>query len=109
MSDIKNGEGNPFPNSEEMKKFVREYYLKLYKKDENEPEDLTNCIYDFLGNDICNNPITLSRKIPDELKAELDRPITIDELDKSIAQANKSACGMDGLSNCFIKKILAFF
>jgi hypothetical protein len=32
MSDIKNGEGNPFPNSEEMKKFVREYYLNLYKK-----------------------------------------------------------------------------
>jgi hypothetical protein len=53
MSDIKNGDGNPFPNSEEMKKFVRDYYLNLYKKDEHEPEDLTNCIYD-LGNSLRN-------------------------------------------------------
>jgi hypothetical protein len=109
MSDIKNEEGNPFPNSDAMKKFVREYYLNLYKKDENEPVDFTNCIEEFLGNDICNNPITLSRKIPEVLKAQLERPISIDELDKSVAQANKSACGMDGLSNCFIKKYWHFF
>jgi len=51
----------------------------------------------------------LSRKIPAELAAQLELPLTIDELDKSIAQANKSACGMDGLSNCFIKKYWHFF
>ncbi len=39
----------------------------------------------------------------------MERPITIEELDKSIAQANKSACGMDGLSNCFIKKYWHLF
>ncbi len=88
---------------------MREYYLKLYKKDENEPEDFTNCIENFLGNEICNNPITLSRKIPEVLKAQLERLISIDELDKSVTQANKSACGMDGLSNCFIKKYWHFF
>jgi hypothetical protein len=98
-----------FPNTEEMKKFVRDYYLKLYKRDENEPEDFTNCIENFLGVDICNNPITQSRIIPVDLKAQLERPISIEELDKSISQANKSACGMDSLSNCFIKKYWHFF
>jgi hypothetical protein len=109
MEDIKRPDGTPFTNIDDMKSFVREYYLKLYKKDEHEPQDFTNCIENFLGQDICNNPITMSRKIPVELAAQLEQPLSIDELDKSIAQANKSACGMDGLSNCFIKKYWHFF
>jgi hypothetical protein len=51
----------------------------------------------------------LSRKVPADLAARLELPISIDELDKSISQANKSACGMDSLSNCFIKKYWHFF
>jgi hypothetical protein len=109
MFDIRNPDGNPFPNDEEMKKFVRDYYLRLYKKDENKPEDFTNCIENFLGPDICNNPITQSRIIPADLAAQLEGPVTIEELDKPISQANKSACGMDGLNNCFIKKYWHFF
>jgi hypothetical protein len=35
---------------------------------------------------------------------ELELPVTIEELDLSASQGNKSAAGMDGLSNCFIKK-----
>jgi hypothetical protein len=81
----------------------------LYKKDANEPENFDNCIENFLGQNICNHPITTSRKNPADLAAHLDLPISIEELDKSISQGNKSACGMDGLSNCFIKKYWHFF
>jgi len=51
----------------------------------------------------------MSRKIPADLAARLELPLSIDELDKSISQANKSARGMDGLSNCSIKKFWHFF
>jgi hypothetical protein len=69
MSDIKNDNGNPFANNNEMKDFVRAYYANLYKKDANEPANFDNCIENFLGEEICNNPITESRKIPADLAA----------------------------------------
>ncbi len=109
MSDIKTVDGNPFNSCDEMKNYVRSYYATLYKKDANEPGNFDNCIENFLGQNICNYPITTSRKIPADLAARLDLPISIEELDKSISQGNKSACGMDGLSNCYIKKYWHFF
>jgi hypothetical protein len=61
MEDIRNNDGNPFPNPDNMKEFVRDYYSNLYKKDDNEPADFTNCIENFLGPAICTDPITLTR------------------------------------------------
>jgi hypothetical protein len=104
MSDLKNDAGEHFRNMDDMKNYVRTYYASLYTKDVNEPADFSNCIENFLGEEICQNPITVSRKIPANLAESLELPISIEELDKSISQANKSACGMDGISNCFIKK-----
>jgi hypothetical protein len=109
LPKVPNPNGSPFVGCDEMKEYVRSYYANLYKKDANEPESFENCIENFLGEEICNNPITASRKIPADLAARLELPISIEELDKSISQANKSACGMDGLSNCFIKKYWHFF
>jgi hypothetical protein len=109
MSDIKNTDGSPFNSCDEMKNYVRSYYATLYKKDANEPVNFDNCIENFLGETICNHPITAGRKIPLDLAARLDLPFSIEELDTSISQGNKSACGMDGLSNCFIKKYWHFF
>ncbi len=109
MEDIKNYDGVAFTNSNDMKTYVKNFYSDLYKRDVNEPADFSNCIENFLGDDICRNPITINSKIPADLAARLDTPITIAELDASVLQANKSACGMDGLSNCFIKKYWQFF
>jgi hypothetical protein len=58
--------------------------------------------------EICNNKIVKESKIPTNLARELDLPISIIELDESAKQGNKSAAGMDGLSNCFIKKFWQF-
>jgi hypothetical protein len=46
-------------------------------------------------------------KLSEQKSAELEQAITIEELDISAMQGNKSAAGMDGLSNCFIKRFWA--
>ncbi len=58
--------------------------------------------------EICNNKIVKESKIPANLARELDLPISINELDESVKQGNKSAAGIDGLSNCFIKNFWHF-
>jgi len=39
----------------------------------------------------------------------LERDFSYSELDESIKQANRSAAGIDGLSNCFIKQFWCYF
>ncbi len=109
MEDIRNVNGERFDSPSDSKTFIREFYSNIYRKDPEEPENLDDCIERFLGPDICNNPIVTNSKLPFDIKTRLDRPLSIHELDISILQANKSASGMDGMSNCFIKKFWRFF
>jgi hypothetical protein len=105
MSSIKNDDGTDFPNSQEMKNYVRNYYAKLYTppppSDENYNE---NCIRDFLGEDIFNSQLVQDSRIPEALSRDFERNLSIDELDTSAMQENNSAAGMDGINNAFIKK-----
>jgi hypothetical protein len=104
MDDIRDERGAAFESTAERKQFIREFYANIYRKDPREPADLEGCIERFLGQDICANPIVTNSKIPADIRDRLDAPLTIFELDVSISEANKSASGMDGMSNCFIKK-----
>jgi hypothetical protein len=108
MDDICDSDGNPFNSATDRKKFIVDFYANLYKKEPGEPESLAGCIEQFLGAEICNNKIVKESKIPANLARELDLPISLTELDESVKQGNKSAAGMDGLSNCFIKKFWRF-
>jgi hypothetical protein len=108
MDDICDSDGNPFNSATDRKKFIVDFYANLYKKEPGEPESLAGCIEQFLGAEICNNKIVKESKIPANLARELDLPISLIELDESVKQGNKSAAGMDGLSNCFIKKFWRF-
>ncbi len=109
MADIKDDDGNPFNSQEDMKGYVKNFYANIYRKDPGEPEDLSNCIENFLGPDICAHPLVTASKLSPILAARLEAPISLYELDISVLQANKSASGGDGLSNCFIKKYWNFF
>jgi len=109
MDDIRDERGAAFESTAERKQFIREFYANIYRKDPREPADLEGCIERFLGQDICANPIVTNSKIPADIRDRLDAPLTIFELDVSISEANKSASGMDGMSNCFIKKFWRFF
>jgi hypothetical protein len=64
----------------------------------------------FLGADILNKPEVQNAKLTEAEKIDLDSPLTIEELTKSINKANfKSALGSNGISNKFIKRFWVFF
>jgi hypothetical protein len=109
MADIKDHNGQPFDSQEDMKEYVLNFYANIYRKDVDEPADLSNCIENFLGPDICAHPLVTASKLSPILVARLEAPISLHELDISVEQANKSASGGDGMSNCFIKKYWKFF
>ena len=109
MCDIKDADGAPFNSPAEMKTYVTEFYASIYRKPDTEPDIIQGCIEQFLGEDICNHPVVVNSKIPDQESIPLEAFFTIQELDESVAQANKSASGLDGFSNCFIKKFWIYF
>ncbi len=82
---------------------MREYYQNLYRKPACDENFNPNCIRDFLGEDIVNSGLVRDSIISEATATRLEAPLSMEELDKSAAQGNKSASGMDGLSNCFIK------
>jgi hypothetical protein len=82
----------------------------LYTKPDNERINYENCIEEFLGETVVNNPIVQNSLLTNDEQISLDRPLTIEELDKSLDKANmKSAPGVDGLSNKFIKRYWNYF
>jgi len=104
LTDIKDSRGEYFKSNAELQEFIRDYYMKLYSLPESDLEFDTNCIYEFLGDEICNSPIVNASKVPLFIKDELELEISLIELDESVKQGNKSAAGRDGLNNGFIKK-----
>jgi hypothetical protein len=83
-----------------------EYYEKIYRKDANSDNiNYDNCIQNFLGQEIVNSDLVRGSILTAEEKNNLDQPLSIWELDKSLESANmKSAPGQDGYSNLLIKK-----
>jgi hypothetical protein len=104
LSDLRDDNNLPFNSDENMKKYVRNFYKNLYKPPQSDLDFNENCINEFLGNEIVQSRLVQDSIIPEQLSQEFEEPLTIGELDISAAQGNKSASGMDGLSNCFIKK-----
>ncbi len=91
-------------SEDDRKEYVRDFYKKLYKSPECDRVFNDTCIEDFLGEEILNSRLELDSKIPQDISENFENQLTIEELDKSAEQGNRSASGRDGLSNCFIKK-----
>ncbi len=104
LSDLRDDNGELFPLNDHMKEYVRNYYQNLYRKLACEDSIDGNSIKDFLGEDICNTRLVQDSRVPENIRMELEEPISIQELDLSASQGNRSAAGMDGINNCFIKK-----
>ncbi len=97
---ITNDHGEVFDNSDMRGTFIKEFYSKLYEKD----NSVAGEIESFLGGDICSHPLVVESKLKDNERIELDMPISVEELDKALDKANiKSAPGVDGFSYRFIK------
>jgi hypothetical protein len=96
--------GEPFNSAEDRNNFVRNFYADLYKIPDGQQPAGDGCIEEFLGPLICSSKIVADSKLTEAKRIELEQAVTIKELDLSASQGNKSSAGMDGLSNCFIKK-----
>ena len=78
--------------------------------DETEPDWLDGSIEQFLGPAICNHPIVRDSKISEQLKLNLEAPLTLEELDKAMESAKiRTAAGPDGIDNSFLKKFWKYF
>ena len=104
LSDLKDDSNNPFESEDHMKVYVRNFYKNLYKSPPCDVNFNENCINEFLGEEIIQSRLVQDSIIPEQLARDFELPISLEELDISAEQGNKSASGMDGLSNCFIKK-----
>jgi hypothetical protein len=58
--------GEPFTSRKDREKHIVEFYKKLYSLPENMPVDFSNCIENFLGPQICENPVVQNSKLNDE-------------------------------------------
>jgi hypothetical protein len=104
LSDLRDDYGNAFESENDMKEYVRNFYKNLYKRPTVDSDFNENCIREFLGEDIVNSRLAQDSIIPAQLSLEFEAPLTLHELDISAGEGNRSASGMDGLSNCFIKR-----
>jgi hypothetical protein len=104
LMDLLDDEGNPFRTDNDLKEHVRQFYQNIYKKPAIDNQIQENCINNFLGEDICNSNLVKDSIFPEQIRQEFEEMLTIQELDESASQGNRSAAGMDGINNCFIKK-----
>jgi hypothetical protein len=110
LSLIRKDDGSCYSSESEKIEGIVSYYEKIYRKPAGDRNNLTNCIDDFLGSEILASPIVSNSRLSQSERDTLDRPLTIDELDDSMESCNiRSAPGIDGLSNAFIKKYWQFF
>jgi hypothetical protein len=105
LSIISNPDGTKYASDSERNEGIVTFFENIYRKPADEPCEFTNCIQNFLGDEIVNNPIVANSKIAHNEYLLLERPLSVDELDDSVEKCNiRSAPGIDGLNNYFIKK-----
>jgi hypothetical protein len=98
---ICNNDGTPFDNDQDRNEYITNYYADLYRED----YEVGGSIEDFLGPTICESQLVRESKVTNIEKDTLDQDLTLAELKKALDESNfKSAPGIDGFSNKFIKK-----
>jgi len=106
IDNICDDNGANFPDAAQREEHIVSFYSDLYKIDNNVEGEIA----DFLGPDIIATPQIKASKLTEREREELDSPLLIEELDKSLKQVNlKSSPGIDGYSYRFIKRFWDFF
>ncbi len=110
LSAIRQDNGKSYDTQRDQVEGIVNFFENIYLKSVNESCDYTNCIEKFLGPTVMSSPIVKNSILTDPESVEIDGPPTIEELDLSIEKCNvRSAPGIDGLSNAFIKKYWHYF
>jgi hypothetical protein len=114
LSVVCDANGNTFNTDAERNVYITNTFADIYSKPINADGSARNplpgnCITQFLG-DIAEHPSVRDSKLTEEEKYQLDSALTVEEFDKAVKQIKiKSAPGLDGISNKFIKKFWPFF
>jgi hypothetical protein len=99
--------GTHFGNHVERETYITDFYKKLYSKPIG-PEQNGDCLTNFLS-DVLDHPAVNDSKLSVEEKDELDLDLEISEFDAAIKKTKTNTSpGIDGISNRFNKKILAY-
>ncbi len=80
LENIKDDAGGVFKSGQQRAGYIRDFYEKLYQTDPSVEGDIEA----FLGPEIVSHPTVLGSKLTMEEKNELDSPLKIDELDRSL-------------------------
>ena len=105
LSLMKDESGSDFNSLAEQGEYIASYYENLYRAPPQENLDNNRLVEDFLGKEICSLQIVVNSKITAGESLQLEAPLSLAELDKSINHCNiRSAAGLDGFSNRVIKK-----
>jgi hypothetical protein len=107
LSCVLGDKGESFPDDNARNEHIVKYFEKVYRKRKNgDNVNYESCIQDFLGPDILNHNVVRDSILTEDERRDLDLPLSLDELDKSMESANmKSAPGQDGFSNLLLKKV----
>ncbi len=110
LSCICRPDGSQFPSDADKVEHIVSYFENIYRIPTSDCRDYNHCIENFLGHDILGHPIVMNSKLTLDEKVRLDSPLTVEELDSSMEKCNlRSAPGIDGMSNVFIKKYWQYF
>jgi exonuclease III len=102
--------GQRHANGTDCKNYITNYFEDIYKAPAWMPNDFTGIIEDFLGPDICNSTLVQDCMLANREAEFLDRELTLFELDAAAKECKtRSASGIDGFSNFFIKKYWSHF
>jgi hypothetical protein len=89
--------------------YIKKFYTDLCSKPDGEKKITIDDIGNFLG-DVANCNEVITAKLNDIKKTELDRELTIDELDAAMKKSKKNSTpGQDGINNNFIRSFWQCF
>jgi hypothetical protein len=102
LDTLRDPAGQPFISTADRDQHIIGFFDRIYNADQgNMPLD-DNCVENFLGAEICNDPVVLNSKLTPEESNFFDRDLTLHELDVAIDKLNtKSAGGLDGIPTIF--------
>jgi exonuclease III len=108
LEKIKKSDGSAFSNNSDRENFIFNSFQELYRRREGDPLEV-DVIENFLGPEIANSDIVQNSKLTAEEHNNLERPLTISELDISVKKGKlRSAPGIDGYSNLLIIRCWKF-
>jgi hypothetical protein len=109
LGSIQRPDGSAFASEPERVEYIRNYYQEIYRDKSGDNQLPVNCVENFLGPEICENPVVRSSKLTEPEKLNFDTPLTVQELDFAANNMNiNSAGGLDGIGVKFIRKFWTY-